>query len=221
MNNHFITKLVKYFLYGFIVVLFINIISNFMQINLLDDYFVRNLYSDEVFGVLADKNDARMEIINFFYAIFLFSSFFIIGRWLYVSARINHLSGIKGLNISPGWAVGWYFIPFANFVMPYRSLKETFKASFNREDWENVNVPDDFPAWWSTWLIGNIFYNISLRLDSSMGEEYTYEQLKQLSYVDIGADFLFILNSFALLRIVSAIYKNHKDKNFKLSPENL
>ena len=54
-----------------------------------------------------------------------------------------------------------------------------------------------------------------------MGEEYTYEQLKQLSYVDIGADFLFILNSFALLRIVSAIYKNHKDKNFKLSPENL
>jgi len=105
--------------------------------------------------------------------------------------------------------------------MPYRSLKETFKASFNREDWENVNVPDDFPAWWSTWLIGNIFYNISLRLDSSMGEEYTYEQLKQLSYVDIGADFLFILNSFALLRIVSAIYKNHKDKNFKLSPENL
>ena len=221
MNNDFITKFVKYFLYGFITILFINIISNVIQINLMNDYFVKNLYSENVFEVLADKNDARVAIVSLFYGLFLLSSFFIIGRWLFVSAKINHLSGIKDLEISPGWSVGWYFIPFANLVMPYKSLKETFKASFNTEDWQDIKVPYYFPIWWSTWIIGNIIYNASLRIESSLGDNYTYEQLNLLSYVDIAADILFIANSFALLKIIEILYNNQKDKNFKLDLENL
>ena len=221
MNNHFITKFVKYFLYGFITILFINIISNVIQINLMNDYFVKNLYSENVFEVLADKNDARVVIVSLFYGLFLLSSFFIIGRWLFVSAKINHLSGIKDLEISSGWSVGWYFIPFANLVMPYKSLKETFKASFNTEDWQDIKAPYYFPIWWGTWIIGNIIYNASLRIGSSLGDNYTYEQLNLLSYVDIAADILFIANSFALLKIVEILYNNQKDKNFKLDIENL
>ena len=105
--------------------------------------------------------------------------------------------------------------------MPYRSLKETFKASFNTEDWQNIKVPYYFPAWWTTWIIGNGFYNISLRLGESIGESYTYEQLNELSYIDLCADFLFIVNAFALLKIVEIVYNNQKDKNYKLSSENL
>ena len=217
MNNHFITKFTKYFLYGFMAVCFINIISNFMQINLMNDYFYDRLYSDDVYTVLAEKNDSRVLIVSVIYGIFLISSFFIIGRWLFVSSKINHLSEIKKLSISPGWAVGWYFIPVANLVMPYRALKETFKASFNIEDWENIEVPHDFPAWWTTWIIGNIFTNISLRLEQNMGESYTYEQLNQLAYVDIFVDLLYVINSFALLRIIAIVSNNQKDKNFTLT----
>jgi len=187
----------------------------------MNDYFVKNLYSENVFEVLADKNDARVVIVSLFYGLFLLSSFFIIGRWLFVSAKINHLSGIKDLEISPGWSVGWYFIPFANLVMPYKSLKETFKASFNTEDWQDIKAPYYFPIWWGTWIIGNIIYNASLRIESSLGDNYTYEQLNLLSYVDIAADILFIANSFALLKIIEILYNNQKDKNFKLDLENL
>ena len=44
-----ITKIVRAFLYGIMAVCLANIISNFMQINLLNDYFVNNLYSDETY----------------------------------------------------------------------------------------------------------------------------------------------------------------------------
>ena len=220
MNNHLITKSVKLCLYGLMTVCVINIFSNFMQINLMNDYFVKDLYPEDVFGVLADKNDSRVAIVDSLYLIFLISSWFLIGRWFFVSAKINHLSGIKELKFSPGWSVGWYFIPFANLVMPYRSLKETFKASFNSEEWQNNKVPYDFPIWWATFLIASWLGNISFRMYLELGETYTYEQLNQISYIDIVTDVLFIVNAIFLLRIVNIIYHNQKDKNFKLHEEN-
>ena len=220
MNNHLITKSVKLCLYGLMAVCFINIFSNFMQINLMNDYFVKDLYSEDVYDVLAEKNDSRVAIVNGLYSIFLFSSFFLIGRWFFVSAILNHLLGIKELNISPRWSVGWYFIPFANLVMPYRSLKETFKASFNSEEWQNNRVPYDFPIWWATFLIGNGLSNVSLRMYLKLGEIYTHEQLNQISYIDIVADILLIINAIFLLRIVNIIYNNQKDKSFQLHQEN-
>ena len=220
MNNHLITKSVKLCLYGLMTVCVINIFSNVMQINLMNDYFVKDLYSEDVFGVLADKNDSRVAIVDSLYLIFLIPSYFLIGRWFFVSAKINHLSGIKELNFSPGWSVGWYFIPFANLVMPYRSLKETFKASFNSKEWQNNKVPYDFPIWWATFLIASWLGNISFRMYLELGETYTYEQLNQISYIDIVTDVLFIVNAIFLLRIVNIIYHNQKDKNFKLHEEN-
>lgn len=220
MNNHLITKSVKLCLYGLMTVCVINIFSNFMQINLLNDYFVKDLYSEDVYNVLAERNDSRVAIVGYLYLIFFVSSIFLIGRWFFVSTKINHLSGIKELNISPGWSVGWYFIPFANLVMPYRSLKETFKASFNSEEWQNNRVPYDFPIWWATHLIGNVVSNVSLRMYLALDETFTYEQLNQISYIDIVADVLLIVNAIFLLRIINIIYHNQKDKSFQLHPEN-
>jgi hypothetical protein len=216
MNNHLITKFVKYILYGLIAVSFINISSNIMQINLLNDYFVKDLYSEDTFNILADNNDSRVAFVNAVFFILIVSSYIIIGRWFYISAEINHLLGIKELNITPGWAIGWYFIPFANLVMPYLSLKETYKASFNSEDWQNTTIPYDFPIWWTTFLVGNGLGNLSYSMYSNLGETYTYEKLIQISYIDISSDTLLIINAFFLLRIVDTIFNNHKDVNFEM-----
>ena len=220
MSNHLITKSVKLCLYGLMTACVINIFSNFMQINLINDYFVKDLYSEDVYNVLAEKNDSRVAIVKDLCFIFIFSSCFLIGRWFFVSTKINHLLGIKELNISPGWSVGWYFIPFANLVMPYRSLKETFNASFNSEEWQNNRVPYDFPIWWATFLIGNGLSTTSYRMNSELGETYTYEQLNQISYIEIVADVLLIVNAIFLLRIINIIYLNQKDKSFQLHQEN-
>ncbi len=212
MNNHLITKSVKLFLYWLIIVAVISLITFSMQINLVND-FDKNLYSFDEMNALAEKNDSRVANMSFLYVISLLISYFLIGRWFYVSTKINHLLGIKGLNFSPGWSVGWYFIPFANLVMPYQSLKETFKASFNTEEWQNNRVPYDFPIWWATYWMGNILGQLSARM--SWGDEVTLEQIIQISYVNIIADILLIINAIFLLRIINIIYLNQKDKIFK------
>jgi len=202
-------------LYALILFAGINIVSNVMQISLLNSYFVYSEFSYDVFSVLADKNDTRIEIINFIYALLLVSSIFIIGRWIYLSAKINKLLEIKGLKYTPAWSVGWYFIPFANLFRPYQALKEIYKASFNKEDWENEEIPSSFGAWWTTWIIFNLFANASMRMWYGLGEDMSYEDLNIMSYLDICADFLQIICSLALLNIVDVISKNHQSIQFK------
>ena len=62
--------------------------------------------------------------------------------------------GYAGLKTKPGWAVGWWFIPFANLAMPLVSMLELDRRS----------TPDGTPRraggalgwWWAAWLASSI-----------------------------------------------------------------
>src|SRR5262249_16329953 len=63
---------------------------------------------------------------------------------------------------SPAWAVGSFFVPFANFYVPYQAIKEIWlksrpgdSQSFSFE----TSPPGFFPAWWGFWLASNIATN--------------------------------------------------------------
>ena len=58
----------------------------------MNDFFVDYLYSEDTYDILIEKNDDRVLLIGGVYGILLLSSFPIIGRWFYVSAKINHFS---------------------------------------------------------------------------------------------------------------------------------
>lgn len=53
------------------------------------------------------------------------------------------------LENTPGWAVGWYFIPIANFWKPYAAMKEIVSASSVRE----VLSAPLLPTWWTLWIV--------------------------------------------------------------------
>lgn len=86
--------------------------------------------------------------------------------WTHRVVANAHAFGGRFNTISPGWAVGWYFIPFANLVKPYHALKEAWQTTFEEE-----KVPSLLPAWWGFWIVSNIFGNISLRLTMNGMEE--------------------------------------------------
>lgn len=215
MNNSLINKATRVVIIGFIAACIVEIVSNFMQINLMNDYFVRELYSEEAFFVLAEKNDARIRFIGGLWAVFLFLSFFIIGRWFYVSAKTNQLYGVEKLRITPGWAVGWFFVPFANLVMPYRALKEIYRASFKNADWEQNPVPYHFPIWWIFWIATNVLSNSSSRMGDALGDSYTFTDLNEVSYVVIGSNVSAIVSAYFLLMIVNVVAKNQSENRSK------
>lgn len=77
---------------------------------------------------------------------------------------------------TPGWCVGWWFVPFANLVKPLHAMNEIAKASSaaamkDEKDpyassWMTAAVPPVIGAWWALWIISNVIDRVSMRMDS-------------------------------------------------------
>ncbi len=88
----------------------------------------------------------------------------IFGMWIYRAAANVVAAQVSGFDYTPGWAVGWLFVPIANLFKPYAAMLQIDNASRGRDghglDQGNLLLR----LWWGAWLISNIVGNISFRL---------------------------------------------------------
>jgi hypothetical protein len=82
--------------------------------------------------------------------------------------RNVHAIGSRHAQISPRWAAGWYFIPFANLVMPARAVGQIWRGTFEAIGQEGKDS-GVIGWWWGTWILGNIVSNIELRMTMQAG----------------------------------------------------
>lgn len=61
---------------------------------------------------------------------------------------------------TPGWAIGWWFIPFANLVQPYRIMRDVYRRHHAGAGTGIGTVK----VWWALWLISSIITNLASRL---------------------------------------------------------
>lgn len=93
-----------------------------------------------------------------------------------IARNAEHISG-RPLDISPGWAVGWYFVPIAQFWMPYRATVEIAARS---QGLETRTGDGGILGWWLL-LLGSIALHVagvivieSDKVDGSVGHQGFY-----------------------------------------------
>ena len=115
---------------------------------------------------------------------------------------------------SPGWAVGSFFVPFANLVVPYRAVKELWqKSEIGTEESlfsSSISPPGFFPAWWGFWLAANFAGNIYFRL--SMAEA----PREAVTVVSIVADVLSIVAAYLAIMVVRDIDRRQEESARRL-----
>jgi len=79
--------------------------------------------------------------------------FVVAATWIYRAAGNLRALDVQGLKVSPGWAVGWYFVPIANLWKPYEAMKEIWQASTRPQQWQGAAVSPVLPLWWTLWLL--------------------------------------------------------------------
>jgi hypothetical protein len=116
--------------------------------------------------------------------------FFLI--WLNKANKNLTPLGADYLEFTSGWAVGWWFIPFANLVKPFQVVKEVWRESDPEiaEDTgflSNVSggAPGYIGLWWGLWIVSNIFNNIAARASEATSTESI--QLSGAVFVASGA----------------------------------
>lgn len=75
--------------------------------------------------------------------------------WTHRAARNLPALGGRNLKYTPGWAVGWFFIPFANFVVPYFVGMEIWRHSDPQQstDGYGSNSSPVIAGWWLTYVL--------------------------------------------------------------------
>ncbi len=74
------------------------------------------------------------------------------------------------MKATPGWAIGWYFVPIAFLWKPFGYFKEAWGVSHNPASPAMVYTPGILRWWWGLWLVSILASNISGRL-SFMGTD--------------------------------------------------
>lgn len=93
--------------------------------------------------------------------------------WIHRAYKNLPALGAQKLEYSPGWAVGYFFIPFLNLYFPYRITREIWKKSdpeIQDPDHylaEPKSTPALLPLWWVAWIVSGVLDRIVFRLSIS------------------------------------------------------
>lgn len=76
----------------------------------------------------------------------------VFAAWIHRAHRNLASLGAKNLGVTPAWAVGWFFMPFANLWMPYQAMRTLWRASQDAPRWQLQGVPWWLALWWVAWV---------------------------------------------------------------------
>ncbi len=198
-----LTNCVRYGLYAQIVVAVIVISSNFLEYQLLSDYQNGVYTSQELAMADGEASDKRQRVVALTYlAVFIISGFLIL-RWIHRSNfNARHL-GAKEMEFTPGWSIGYYFLPILMLWKPYQAMKEIWKVSHNPSNWQSESVSSLLWVWWFLWIVTNILGQAIFRMSKGAEE---IPELMNLNLVSQASEILSIPLALVTLSIVNKIY---------------
>ena len=104
--------------------------------------------------------------------------------WIYRSACNAHALSRARVHPTPGWSVGWYFVPLANLFKPYSAMKEIWAASSNPQDWKRLPTPTILQLWWFFWVTGAILGRVSFKMSMKAEDVGSLLQANLVGLVD-------------------------------------
>lgn len=142
------------------------------------------------------------------------------GMLLYRFAKNARSLGFTGFEYSPGWCVGWFFIPFAHLWMPYKANSEVWQSSkatdaeeIRLNEWRSHGTGPLFLAWWLTWIFGTLGNNISSRMSRSVSEELEIAGYWLMPFAAVAQVVSAILAILVITKLASRQRQQHRTIN--------
>jgi hypothetical protein len=152
----------------------------------------------------ADSNDLRQRIIGGIRFVQIVAGIVVFAMWIYRANYNARQLGAAGMEFTPGWSVGWYFIPIANLWKPYQAMKEIWKASAAPGHWQDHPHGEILQWWWGLFLLSNFLNQAALRL--AMRAD-TISEIVFASTTSVVADAVDVVSSLTAIVLVGQIYR--------------
>lgn len=149
-------------------------------------------------------NDQRQSIVAIGWSVIFYTTSIPFLRWVH---RINvncRGFGARSMLLTPGWAVGSFFIPILNFFRPYQSMKQVWQVSRDPADLQSGKGSALVGWWWALWLLSNVTGSVSDRFSK---HATTIDSWIQSTWVAIVASAIGAFVSVAAILLVRGIYR--------------
>ena len=117
--------------------------------------------------------------------------------------------GVSGLEFTPAWCGGWWFVPFANLVKPYQAMVELQRYSEQPGGGSWKTMPA-LHWWWGCWLFGAVTIRLSSRLEGHVSN-------KMMIGTDLAGASLMAIAGILLIVIVGRIANAQTQYHDKLT----
>ena len=190
-----LTRSLKLFLYLSIALGALSFVSALLVLS----FWIGMLAPSEIAG-----NDLGQQIIASLRGVISLVVFVLFCMWTYRANYNARQLGAPDMQFSPGWSVGWYFIPIANFWKPYQAMREIWQASANPAHWQQQPRGSILPVWWTLLLLSNVISAAAFRLSS---KAQTEPDILLAWIVSAANDAVGILSDTTALVLVMRIFR--------------
>jgi len=135
------------------------VISDSMEIALLDRIESGDLFSGAVTPADVERSDDRQATIGWLRFLLLVAASIPWLGWFRLSYRNLPYLGVTEHGFKPGWAIGSWFVPFLNFVKPKQMADDIWRTSdpmlpVQAEPlWRGKSVHALLHWWWAAWIV--------------------------------------------------------------------
>lgn len=181
------------------------ILSDFISIDFINAAMSGDRFqSDFELNQQADFVDNLSLYSDFAFLIVFAWSGIVIGRWTYRSMKNLRAMGYD-TTVSPGWAVGWHFIPVALLWMPFRAMAQIWRGSIDGTPTGDATLPGSMRIWWACWVLGNGISFSAFQMQESGLAIDDFEQVKLGLGAEMLSSAMHIISALLLMSIIKRV----------------
>ncbi|MBN1817841.1 MAG: DUF4328 domain-containing protein [Sedimentisphaerales bacterium] len=184
-----------------ILVCLLTISADWSELTLLKNIQQGTFETREEMEIAAEHNNmAQMKAVLGYMAAGV-ATFIIFLFWVYRTKYNVVQLGAQDLEFTPGWSVGWFFVPLLFLWKPYLAMQETFKASRNPGNWKGRPGSPVIGGWWACWIIGLVLWKAS----NAMGNSSDLSILIKSTQVSMAAEVCTVIEYFLAVIMIGQI----------------
>ena len=191
-----LTKALKVMLWVYLGVVVISMLSDFAQLSLAT--------GGDITTEAAEANDDRQGVIGILYLVVFIATGVLFLRWIHRANRNCRGFGAIGMQYTPGWSIGSYFIPFMNLVAPYQAMREISQVSADPRRWQAQAGGALLGWWWALWLLSNVLGQIVFRTSMEVTDADSLQLATVVSIISAFGDIALTLVAVSLISSIMA-----------------
>lgn len=200
-----LTSFLKFLLLAGIAMALLNIGSSVMEYELLG----RENFSDQE----AEQNDKRENLVTLARVVLVIVIYVVFGIWIVRANKNARALGAKNLSASPGWALGYFFVPILNLWKPFKAMNELWHASHDPRNGKMAfkEKSQVVLRWWGVYFIWFLPWQLA---NKSWDAAETLEQMQKADLYYVGAAIFEIVLCVFSIALISKIAIAQENNDF-------